>query len=105
MNGSPVQHQFKRENSSARFLKSLASGSPIVTMQPTQSLIREDVSRGYGGASTWCSLPESKMRAVFVVIANVFRQQMSEMCLIQRNCVIHRSPQQLLTQHSATPFC
>ena len=28
-------------------------------MQPTQSLMREDVSRGYGGASAvWCSLPE-----------------------------------------------
>jgi hypothetical protein len=60
-------------------------------MQPTQSLIREDVSRGYGEASTvWCSLPESEMRAVFVVIANVFRQQTFEMSLIQRNYVIQQ---------------
>lgn len=51
---------------------SLGSGSPIVTMmQPTQSIMRKHVSRGYGGASTvWCSFPESKMRAVFVVQVN-----------------------------------
>jgi hypothetical protein len=30
------------------------------------------------------------MRAVFVVIANVFRQHPFEMSLIQRNCVIQQ---------------
>jgi len=60
-------------------------------MQPTQPLMREEVSRGYGAASTvWCFLPESKMGAILVVIANVFRQQAFEMSLIQRNCVIQQ---------------
>ena len=62
-------------------------------MQPTQSLMRKDVSRGFGAASAVrCSLPESKMRAVFVVIANVFRQQALEMSLVYRNDVIQQVP-------------
>ena len=47
---------------------------PIVTMmQPSQALMREDATSGYGGTSTVrCSLPESEMRAVLVVVADVF---------------------------------
>ena len=60
-------------------------------MQPTQSFMRKDMSSGHGVTSTVrCSLPESEMRAVFVVIANVFRQQTIEMSLIQRNYVIQQ---------------
>jgi len=51
----------------------LGSGSPIVTiMQPSQSLMREDVTRGYNATSTaWCSVAQSQMRAVLVIVANI----------------------------------
>lgn len=73
--------------------KALGSGSPIVAMmQPTQSFMRNNLSSGNGVTSTVrCSLPDSKMRAVFVVIANVFRQQTLEMSLVYRNDVIRPS--------------
>src|SRR5438046_2661614 len=58
-------------------------------MQPSQSLMSEDATGGWGPTSTVrCSLPQSKMRAIFVVVANVFREQTFEMLLIHRNSVI-----------------
>src|ERR1019366_2936999 len=52
------------------------SGSPIVTMmQPADSILRKDAPRGCGANSVvGGSLPQSKVRAVFVVVANVFRE-------------------------------
>src|ERR1700746_3735995 len=72
----------------------IGSGSPIVAvMQPTQPFMRNDLSSGHNVTSTVrCSLPESKMRAVFVVIANVFKQQTLEMSLVYRNDVIQQVP-------------
>jgi len=36
----------------------------------------------------WRSLPESEMRAVFVVVANVFREQTFQMAILNCNDVI-----------------
>src|SRR6266536_6682300 len=58
-------------------------------MQPSQSLMSEDATAAWGATSTArCSLPQSKMRAILVVVANVFREQTFEMLLIHRNNVI-----------------
>ena len=53
------------------------SGSLIVTMmQPAESIMREDATRTYGTRSVVRrSLPQSEMRAVFVIVADVFREQ------------------------------
>jgi hypothetical protein len=68
------------------------SGSPIVTMmQPAESLMRQDATEGYGPNSPgWRPLPESKMRAVFVVVADVFREQPLQMAFIHRNDVVQQ---------------
>ena len=51
-------------------------------METSQSLMRIDAFRSYGATSTvWCSLPQSKMRAVFVVVTNVFREKTFQMSL------------------------
>ena len=49
--------------------------------------------------------PQSNMSPVFVVIANVFFQQSSEMSLVQNNHVVKQIRRTLPTQRSATPFC
>src|ERR1019366_6963547 len=56
--------------------KLAGSGSPIVTMmQPADSILRKDAPRGCGANSVvGGSLPQSKVRAVLVVVANVFRE-------------------------------
>jgi hypothetical protein len=57
------------------------SGSLIVTMmQPTESLVRHDTTGGDATSSVVRrSLPEPKVRAVFVVLADVFREQSFQM--------------------------
>ena len=47
--------------------------------------------RGCGANSVvWGSLPQPKMRPVFVVVADVFREQTFQMVLIQGNDVIQQ---------------
>ena len=42
-------------------------------IQPSQTLMSEDATRGLGATSAVrCFLPESEMRAVFVVVGNLF---------------------------------
>ncbi len=51
--------------------------------------MRKDATRGYGASSAvWRSLPESEMRAVFVVVADVFREQTFQMAFVNCNDVI-----------------
>ena len=70
--------------------KLAGSGSPIVTMmQPADSILRKDAPRGCGANSVvGGSLPQSKVRAVFVLVANVFREHTFQMAFIHRNDVI-----------------
>ena len=56
-------------------------------MQPAQSILRKNPPGG-GGANS--SLPQPKMRAVLVVVADVFREQTFQMVLIQGNDVIQQ---------------
>ena len=50
-----------------------SSSSIVAMMQPSQAFMREDATGGYRATSAVrCSLPESEMRAVFVVVADVF---------------------------------
>jgi hypothetical protein len=58
-------------------------------MQPAESILKKDVPRGCGANSgVGGSLPQPKMRAVFVAVANVFREQTFQMAFIHRNDVI-----------------
>jgi len=60
-------------------------------MQPAESLARKDATRSRGmNPAVRCSLPESKMRAVLVVIPDVFREQTLQMAFIHRNDVIQQ---------------
>ena len=50
-----------------------SSGSIVAMMQPSQAFMRQDATGGYRATSAVrCSLPESEMRVVFVVVADVF---------------------------------
>src|SRR6202030_2121144 len=65
--------------------------SIVTVMQPAEPLMRQDATRGDGTHPVaWCSLPESEMRAVFVVITNVLREQSLQMPFIHRNDVIQQ---------------
>jgi hypothetical protein len=60
-------------------------------MQPAESILRKDTPRGCGANPVVrSSLPQPKMRAVFVVVADVFRKQTFQMALIHRNDVIQQ---------------
>ena len=60
-------------------------------MQSAQSILRKDAPRGRGANSVaGGSLPQPKMRAVFVVVADVFREQTFQMAFIHRNHVIQQ---------------
>jgi hypothetical protein len=61
--------------------------------QPAQSLMRQDATRGSGRNSTvWRSLSQSEMRAVVVVVADVFREQSPQLAFIDRDHVIRQIP-------------
>ena len=62
----------------------LASGNPIVTMmQPSQSLMSEDATGGWGPTSTVrCSLPQSKMRAILVIIGHLLGKETFQVALV-----------------------
>src|SRR2546421_872504 len=60
-------------------------------MQPAQSILRKNAPPGCGANSVVrSSLPQPKMRAVFVVVADVFRKQTFQMAFIHRNHVIQQ---------------
>jgi hypothetical protein len=45
-------------------------------MEPAESLLRKDATGGYGTRSVVrCSLPESKMRAVVMIVADIISEQ------------------------------
>jgi hypothetical protein len=68
------------------------SGSPIVTMvQPAEPILRKDALRGCGAHSVvGGSLPQPKMRAVFVIVADIFGDQTFQMAFVHRNNVIQQ---------------
>jgi hypothetical protein len=52
-------------------------------MEPAESLVRKDTTRSYGtNPVVRCSLPESKMRAVVVIGADIISEQPFQMALI-----------------------
>jgi hypothetical protein len=60
-------------------------------MQPSQAFMREDATGGYRATSAVrCSLPESEMRPVLVIIEQVRRHQPFEMLLIQDDHVVQQ---------------
>jgi hypothetical protein len=65
-------------------------GSPIVpVVQPSQSHMRKDATRGYGASSSvWRSLPESKMCSVLVVVANILGEPAFEVAFVNCDDVI-----------------
>ena len=53
--------------------------------------MRKDATWGHGANSArWCSLPESEMRAVLVVVADVFREQSLQMAFVHCNDVVQQ---------------
>ena len=81
----PVQHMYE-DGVLAFGLRNhtLGSGSPVVTMvQPAESMTREDAAGSCGAnPSDWRSLPEPEVRAVLVVVADVFGEQTFQMALV-----------------------
>jgi len=67
-------------------------GGPIVAMvQPSKSSVRHDPTGSRGGSSARrCLLRKTKMRAVFLVIADVFREQPFQMAFIERDDMIQQ---------------
>jgi len=60
-------------------------------MQPAQSILRKNPPGGGGAYSVVRGyLPQPKMRAVFVVAADVFREQSFQMTFIHDNDVIQQ---------------
>jgi hypothetical protein len=73
-------------------------------------LERKDATRGYAViSSVWRSLPESEMRAVLVVVANILREQAFQVAFVNCNDVIQEdhagnSLPNALQLHSAKDF-
>src|ERR1017187_400399 len=60
-------------------------------MQAADSLVGEDITGGYGTQPVVrCSLPKSKMRAILVVVADVFREQPFQMAFVNCDDVIQQ---------------
>ena len=58
-------------------------------VQPSQSHLRKDATWGYGASSAvWRSLPESEMRAVLVVVANILIEQAFQVAFVNCDDVI-----------------
>jgi hypothetical protein len=52
-------------------------------MEPAESLVRKDATRSYGTSPVVrCSLLESKMRAVVVIVADIISEQPFQMAHI-----------------------
>jgi hypothetical protein len=60
-------------------------------MRPAESILRKNAPRGCGANSVvGGSLPQPQMRAVFVVVVDVFRERTFQMTLIHHNDVIQQ---------------
>src|SRR5258706_2661794 len=60
-------------------------------MQASQSLLRKDPTWGYRtNSAVRRSLPESEMRAVLMLVANILREQSLEMPFIHRDNVVQQ---------------
>lgn len=60
-------------------------------MQPAESLVRKNATRSCGrNPAVRCSLPESEVGAIVVVVADIFGDQPSQMTFIQGNDVIQQ---------------
>ena|ERR1700740_3176872 len=72
--------------------KVLELGCPIITMmQSTQSIKGKHATRGYAASSApWRSLAQPKVRAVFVMIADVLEKQPLQMPLVQSNHMVEQ---------------
>lgn len=58
-------------------------------MQPAYALMGDDATGGHRATSALgCSLPQPQMRAIFMIVANIFREQTFEMPFIECNHVI-----------------
>ena len=70
------------------------SGGPIVAMvQPSKSSVRHEPTGSRGGSSADRRLlRKAKVRAVFVVVADVFREQPFQMAFIERDDVVQQVP-------------
>ncbi len=67
-------------------------GSSIVTMmQSAESLVRSHSARPCRTSpAVRCLLPQSEVCAVFVVVANIVREQSFQMALVHRNDVVQQ---------------
>ena len=60
-------------------------------VQPSKSWVRHDPTGSRGGSSaSRCLLRKAKMRAVFMVVADVFREQPFQMVFIERDDMIQQ---------------
>jgi hypothetical protein len=60
-------------------------------MEPPESFLRNDPTGGHGANSPIrCSLPESKVRTVFVIVPDIIREQTLQMGFVQHNDVIQQ---------------
>src|SRR5215469_2073965 len=82
-----------REGDSQQFN---SGGHCVAVMQSTESWQRDDFVRAWrhrrGNSTAGCILCQSKMSPVFVVIADVFFQQSSQMSLVQDDHMIEQVP-------------
>jgi hypothetical protein len=63
-------------------------------MQPAESLLRQDATSRFGMSSAVRRfLPQAEMRAILMVVADVFREQPPEMVFIEGNDVIQHEPE------------
>jgi hypothetical protein len=74
-------------------------GSPIVAMvQPSKAWVRHDSTGSRGGSSaSRCLLRKTKMRAVFMVVTDVFKEQPFQMVFIERD--------DMMQQRAAPSLC
>ena len=68
------------------------SGRPVITMvHSAEPVVRNDATQSYGAnPAVRCSLPESEMRTVLVVVTNILREQPLQMLFIHCNDVIQQ---------------
>jgi|SRR6202795_775962 len=60
-------------------------------MQPAESLVRKDTTRSYGTNPAFrCSLPESEMRAVLVVVADILIEKSLQVAFIECDDLIQQ---------------
>ena len=58
-------------------------------MQPAYALMGDDATEGHRATSALgCSLPQPQMRAILMIVANIFTEQTFEMPFIECNYVI-----------------